>query len=453
MDHAPADSHPTGSPTPSLLRQRMLNRASTIAEGARPASPKQPRRRSSLLSNLSDSNHALRPSSSSDNLRRASRSYDMDKLTSSDESTWWHSTPILIAVVPAVAALYHPHGGTFATDIVLLLLGAWFMHKCYTVPWDWYHDAQQRQYVHASELVHDDTLYEEDEDGTTASPGTPDSALDSAEETKSPAKSIPPTLDPVHEAARQELRRTEMLAFTACFLGPVLGAYLLHTIRSQFTHESQDRIVTDMNLTICVLLAEMRPISRLIKMNKERTLHLQRVVSQDPHDQSNDTNAQALAQRLAALETHLEGPTSKSNVDVTQITSQVRLNVQRQVDELHRTVRAYEKKLLAMTIQNEARFQEIETRMKDTLSLAAAAARSGQKPGVVSMALSFIASVFAYGLQFTWDVATYPIHIANVFVGMVKSSFSKDTQNTKKRVKGPYNGYATTPRVQSKSSR
>lgn len=132
MDHAPADA---GSPIPSQLRQKMLSRASTFAEGVQPPSPKLNRRRSSLLSNLSESQHTLRPSSSIDSLRRASKNYDMDKLTSSDEPTWWHSSPILIAIVPAVAALYHPKGGTIATDIVLLFLGAWFMQKCCTVPW------------------------------------------------------------------------------------------------------------------------------------------------------------------------------------------------------------------------------------------------------------------------------------------------------------------------------
>jgi hypothetical protein len=378
----------------------------------------------------------------------------MDGLTASDEPTWWTSSPILIAVIPAIAALYHPSGGTFATDIVLLLLGAWFMHKCYTVPWEWYHDAQQRHYVHESELEHDDTLYEEDEDGMTASPGTPDSGMGSNEELKSPTKpAAPQPVDPAHEAARRELRRREMMAFISCFVGPVFGAFLLHTLRSQFTHESQDRIVTDMNLTICVLLAEMRPISRLILMNKERTLHLQRIVTAELSDHTQIVNGRGLSQRLAALEARLDGPTPNTTVDVTKITSQVRLSVQRQVDELQRTVRSYEKKLLAMTIQNEARFEHVDMRMNDTLSLAAAAARTGQKPGVVSMALNTMAGVFAYGLQLTWDVTTYPFRIANALVGMVKSSLFKDPRGTRKRAKGSYSGYAAAPRMQSKSVR
>jgi len=423
------------------LRQRMLYRASTtFAEGVRPSSPRVARR-SSL--------HSLRSTSSTENLRTG-QSYEMDRLTESDEPTWWHSSPILIAVVPAIAALYHPQGGSFATDIVLLLLGAWFMHKCYTVPWEWYHDAQQRHYVHASELEHDDTLYEEDEDGMIASPTTPDSAMGSTEDLKTPLKPTPPPVDPAHEAARRELRRTEMMAFTLCFLGPVLGAFSLHTLRSQFTHESQDRIVTDMNLTICVLLAEMRPVSRLIRMNKERTLHLQRIVTSET---STAVQSTGLAQRLAALEARLEGPIPNSTVDVTKITSQVRLSVQRQVDELQRTVRSYEKKLLAMTIQNEARFEHIDMRMNDTLSLAAAAARTGQKPGMVSMALNFMAGFFAYGLQVTWDVGTYPFRIANSLVGMIKSLLFKDPRETRKRVKSSYSGYTAAPRMQSKSVR
>jgi len=307
--------------------------------------------------------------------------------------------------------------------------------------------------VQTEEFAYDDTIREEDEDSIIDSPERPDTANDSAEEQNTLPKPSTPQADVTQEAARKELRRTETMAFVACFLGPLLGAYVLHNIRSQFTHESQDRIVTDMNLTICVLLAEMRPISRLIEMNKERTLHLQRIVRSAPSDTSSLGNARELAQRLAALEARLDGPTYDSGIDATKITAQVRQSMQRQVDDLYRAVRKYEKKDIARSIQIEARFEEIDRRMKDTLSLAAAAARSGQKPGIVTVGLSWIASIFAFGLQLGWDVVTYPFRIANTFVAMIRSSMFKDAQSSRKRSKGQYNGYATAPRMQSKNGR
>jgi hypothetical protein len=135
MDRAPAD--PSGSQIPAALRQRMLSRASTFAEGVRPPSPNTSnaslRRRSSLLSNLSDTQQSLR--SSTDSLLRTSRHNDIDRLAAPDESTWWHQSPVLVAVIPALAALTHPNGGTIATDLVMLLLSAWFLHKAAEAPW------------------------------------------------------------------------------------------------------------------------------------------------------------------------------------------------------------------------------------------------------------------------------------------------------------------------------
>jgi hypothetical protein len=130
---APADSNNAGSQIPSELRQRMLNRASTFAVGVRPSTPKLSRRRSSLLSNLSDAQQSLR--SSTDGLHRPNRHDDMDKLMSSDDTTWWHSSPVFIVIIPAVAALTHPNGGAVATDLVMLMLSAWLLHKCADAPW------------------------------------------------------------------------------------------------------------------------------------------------------------------------------------------------------------------------------------------------------------------------------------------------------------------------------
>jgi hypothetical protein len=133
MDNAPAEHHASGSQIPSLLRQRMMNRAPTFAEGVRPSTPPRSRRRSSLLSNLSDTQQSFR--SSTDSLLQPSRSSDMDKLTFSDQTSYWHSTPIVLAIVPAIAALKYDNGGEVATDMILIALAGWFMLKCVVVPW------------------------------------------------------------------------------------------------------------------------------------------------------------------------------------------------------------------------------------------------------------------------------------------------------------------------------
>jgi hypothetical protein len=315
----------------------------------------------------------------------------------------------------------------------------------------WYHEARQRQCLQAAEPAFQDIIHEEDEGSRDPSPERPDSAISDAE-TKTPRTSDAPTADAL-KGARDELRRTELTAFAACFIGPLFGAYLLHNIRSQFTHRTRDGIVTDLNLILYVLGAEMRPITRLIRMVSERTLHLQQLVKAEPQDQARPGNAQELSHRLAELEAQFDGPMPTNNVDVTKITAEVRQSLQHQLDALNRAVRKYEKRHMAQSIQIEARFQEIDVRLKDTLSLAAAAARTGQKPGIISMTLSWIAGFFTYWMQAIWDVAMYPFRIASSLVEALKSALFKDERKARRRQVNGYSSIPTTPRMQSKSGR
>lgn len=119
----PSEIHP-------LLRQRMLNRAATFAEGIQHPVPPLPRRRSSVYSNTQ---HSIR--SSTDNLLRNGPHNDMDKLTNTDEPSFWHSAPLAFAIVPAFAGLLFQNGGAVVTDILLLGFGSMFLNWCLRTPW------------------------------------------------------------------------------------------------------------------------------------------------------------------------------------------------------------------------------------------------------------------------------------------------------------------------------
>jgi hypothetical protein len=130
MEGAPAESLASDPQIPSQLRQRMLSRASTFAEGAQHSPTRPLRRRSSLLSDLSDTRHSFR--SSTDSL---SRNNGVDQLTSVEEGTHWISSPVLFAVLPAIGGLIYQDGGAILTDILTLALASWFLHWCCTFPW------------------------------------------------------------------------------------------------------------------------------------------------------------------------------------------------------------------------------------------------------------------------------------------------------------------------------
>lgn len=122
-------------PAPSL-RNRQLGRSSTFTEGTSQfTAPFPPRRRGSLLSNLSldDPRYSFR--SSTDNLLRAGDDR-MDKFTSEEsEGSHWHSLPISFVVLPAFAGLIWSNGNNIASDIMLLTLACIFLYWCTRLPW------------------------------------------------------------------------------------------------------------------------------------------------------------------------------------------------------------------------------------------------------------------------------------------------------------------------------
>jgi len=300
------------------------------------------------------------------------------------------------------------------------------------------------------DATYDDTIHEE-EGATEAVEEPAGETVDSKANNTADAP-----FSPAQKEAREALKRSEMLAFIGCFLGPLLGALLMHTIRGQLMRA--EGIVSDANLSIFLLIAEIPPVNRLIKMRTERILHLQRIVREAPREPVRSADTQQLSQRISELEGRIDGPPPANNneVDVEKLSAEVRQTTQLQLDALNRAVRRYEKRHMAQSLQIEARFQDLEARLGDTLALAAAAARTGQRPGVIAMTLSWVAGTISYMLQMTWDIAMYPFRTAAVAVSVAKSLFVRDERQAKRRVKGgQVNGHTgmSTSRMQGKPVR
>lgn len=316
----------------------------------------------------------------------------------------------------------------------------------------WYHSAQQRQYIEPDEPQFDDTIYEE-EDGDSID-GQEDRAESTLEDSKVKDRQGASSATIAQLEASRSLKRQERMAFAACFVGPLIGAYLLHTLRGQLT--VTEGLVSDYNLTIFVMVAELRPIARLMKMQEERMFHLQRIVKTDSQDLVNSNDAQAITQRLSELEGRLSGPTTNNNLETSRVATEVRQGLQTQLDAITRAIRRYEKRSAAQTIQIEARFREVDSRLKDALSLAAAAARTGQRPGIVSTMITWFVNTVNSALQTAWDIALYPLRTTLAAAVMIKSYFVKDEERqSRRRVKGQTNGHSSIPtsRMQSKSLR
>lgn len=369
------------SPPPAGLRQRPLGRAATFAE------PGLGRRRSSIFSeSLSDAKRSIK--SSTDDLFLPSVTYDNDT-QDVDETSHWHSLPLGLALLPAAAGLFFKDGSAIITDVTLLIIAAVMMNWALRMPWEWYRAAQRLTPQEPASSAPISPVEEEDEaispDSTPRTNVSPDK----------PNRAPEPDVDPLanRSAAQAELRLHELAALFACFLCPGLAAWLLHAIRSQLSRPSEG-LVSNYNLTIFLLVAEIRPMSHLIKMIQRRTLFLQRKVNLEAfQDNKHPVTLQVddLLDRIQALESHVVDGISAREAQPTdppektaakasaQAVSEMRKLLQPEVDALGRAMRRYEKKSTITAVQIEARLQELETRVGDVVVLAAAAQRTAER--------------------------------------------------------------------------
>jgi hypothetical protein len=223
-----------------------------------------------------------------------------------------------------------------------------------------------------------------------------------------------------HEAATNELYTHETLALLSCFLFPMLGAYLLHTIRSQLTRPSEG-LVSNYNLTIFLLASELRPMAHLVKLIQSRTLHLQRVVSSNPYEQGHSGgDVKDLMRRLEDLEARnsIAEPTAGNDPVVNGkqaaiLTTEVRRALQPDLDALNRAVRRYEKRATLQAFQTESRLLDLEARLNDAISLAASAANNSQKNrGFTGIIVEWAATAVVLPIQALSTLVSLPFKTA-----------------------------------------
>ncbi|KAI1167362.1 hypothetical protein F5B18DRAFT_436423 [Nemania serpens] len=334
--------------------------------------------------------------------------------------------PLTAALLPAVAGIFFENGSAFFTDLILLSLAAIFLHWSVTQPWDWYHSAQQVRVV--QDEILSGAVFESDSDVESSS-ASATTALENVSEEKGKEAAEAKDKDlPAGRSARWEARQAsavkelyvhEMIALMWCFIFPMLGAYLLHTIRSQLSRPSGG-LVSDYNLTIFLCAAELRPVSHLIRMLQERTLHVQAIVAHNPHLQKVVTNDQikALYDRLGELEAReplKESPGSAAQPEIppklleSAVGREFRRSIQPELEALNRAMRRYEKKLNLLAGQTDDRIEYVEDRLNDAIALAAVAAKnSNSQWRLTSWLIDGIAAGFIFPLQALAAVLTFP---------------------------------------------
>jgi hypothetical protein len=305
------------------------------------------------------------------------------------------------------------------TDILLLGLGCLFLYWSVKWPWQWYHSAQARVFVdyedEFSALVEqsEEELERSQDDLDTAEEKQTDQVTDSSR-----APEVQPL--PKRQArAAGNLRQHELKALSACFLSPMVVAYLLHAIRPYLSRPSGG-LVSNSNLTLFILAAEVRPILHLFKLIEARTLYLQKVITeaQPLLDLPQSSQMEQLLQRISSLESQPKptttdtttgsvestrdtetvqppSPSKQSFQDLEATTATIKQSLQPQLDALNRAVRRYEKRSTMQSVLLEARLRDLDARVNDALALAAAASRNANRPGLVAYVVEGVYAVVA----------------------------------------------------------
>jgi signal transduction histidine kinase len=288
------------------------------------------------------------------------------------ESSTWHSIPLAFAVLPAIAGAFIDKGEGFTTDALLLLLAGIFLHWLVKFPWEWY----QKSAVLGHERDVSDILRD-----------TRDPAADQASNTRSSYE------ERQRKRAKDELKVNENRALLACFIGPIVGGWLLHLIRSSLSRPSGG-LVSNFNLSIFVLAAELRPFAQVVKLIRGRNEFLQGIVTHPPV-----SKMEILAAKVEEL-----------HAEVRELSALATRAIEREadVDALNRAVRRYEKKEAMHSALTENRIHEIDIKLNDVVSLATAATARQNQQAITMIVFQWCAAVLVLPFALAWKVISLP---------------------------------------------
>lgn len=290
----------------------------------------------------------------------------------------------------------------------------------------WYHSAQEVRIQNENKVNAAGTAVTDDDSDYFESAATSPGHLDDVPEEESGSgkddsqtSAAETPMSPQQQSALSELYIHEVLALSSCFFLPLVSAYLLHAIRSQLSRPSEG-LVSNYNLTIFLLISELRVLSHMIKLVQARTLHLQRVVHGNPFGGQLPPSSQmsSILDRLEALESQTitsnvlpeeddESESTKANQEAT-LTKDVRNAIQPELDALNRAVRRYEKKSTVLQSHVESRFSVVDARLDDAIALAAAAAKNSSNSNIVIRAFEGTMSLILFPFNAVLQILLLP---------------------------------------------
>lgn len=327
-------------------------------------------------------------------------------LPTAPESSTWHSIPLAFAVLPAIAGAFLDKGESFTTDALLLLLAGIFLHWLVKFPWEWYQKS---------------VVLEAEQDVSELLRDLRDPHADLASNIRSPHE------EQQRKRAEDELRYDEARALLACFTGPLFGGWLLHIIRSSLSRPSEG-LVSNFNLTIFVLAAELRPAAEVVRLLRGRNERLQSLMHYPPV-----SKMEVLAAKVEEL-----------HAEVRELSSLATKAIEREadLDALNRAVRRYEKNEAMHSQQTESRISEIDTKLNNFVSLAAAATRNQQT--ITILLFEWACAVLVLPFALAWKVVSLPAKAVETLTHFKSPLLLKHTVSSQRKSREKNKGARST---------
>lgn len=290
----------------------------------------------------------------------------------------------------------------------------------------WYAAARQLR------VNHETALEEEAGSGSSSSGSSSDADADDADRAQRLREA---------EGALRGLRIHELMAFGMCFFGPAAATYLLYFVRELLDRPS-DGLVSNFNLTIFLLSAEIPPCAHGIDLVLSHTLHLQRIVQSNPYRLITVTPEMFTRynQRMNAMQAQLDDlQTAQSSdsdseppLDMDKLRKDLikdaRAALQPEIDSLSRMIRRHEKHTNAMFQDLDRRLKHTDGRLDDAATLAAVAAATNGNANNAGNASH--AGTMGWIVNNSLYVATLPMRITFVMpfqlLGWMLGRNSKD---------------------------
>ncbi|KAK9240868.1 hypothetical protein V1525DRAFT_394136 [Lipomyces kononenkoae] len=325
------ESTSTGNPASGIDRDVLLERM-LIGQGAlrsrrsltdvskkkKKSTSGSPKRRKSKQDQASS------PSSTYSQMREAKMAQHAPTLSQDlDDGNPWTYLPLVFALCPAFVGIFFTNGNKAVTDVLLLCIMTMYLHWLVKVPYDWYQDAR-------AQAVSADVY--------------PPLSDDPAEK----------QLYKLRSEAAAKLAHWEIFSLATCFIGPILGGFLLHYLRGSLTSESAGGLVSNFNITLFVLTACVRGALILAELVKRRTLHLTDIARAQPRTRVEDLECQVvfLEDEIRRLESVIGSAAKEAG------------EIRPDVAALTRAMRRYEKNQALQSQEFVTQIQELENEIK-----------------------------------------------------------------------------------------